>query len=198
MLAAVLDTCVLYSGLRRDFLLSLVATGCYRIVLTEDILEEIEDVEARKLIGRGRDSAEAATRARYLTQQIRSAFELECESRVSLVSPVGLPDEGDEHLVAAAVAGHAEVIVTENVRALPEHLLPSGIRVLHPRDFLHDMVCVDPELAAHTLSDMSGRRRTPPQSRSDLIDLLLMKNLMKAETASMLRQAIQRNCRARP
>ena len=59
MLAAVLDTCVIYSGLRRDLLLSLAAVGVFHVVLTEDILFEINYVEAGKLQEGGLD-AEAA------------------------------------------------------------------------------------------------------------------------------------------
>ena len=139
MLTAVLDTCVLYSGLRRDFLLSLVAEGVYRLVLTEDILFEIEYVEVRKLTGLGTEHSVAEMRAAQLAGQLRKNFDIESGSRTSLVAPVGLPDPDDEHLVAAAIAGGAEVIVTENLRDLPAHILPAGIRAMSPQDFLHDI-----------------------------------------------------------
>lgn len=190
MLAAVLDTCVLYSGLRRDLLLSLVAADTYRLVLTEDILFEIEYVEARKLVNRGTDESLANARASRLVEQLRSSFEVECESRVGLIAPVGLPDPADEHLVAAAVAGGAEVIVTENVKDLPGRLLPTGIRTLHPRDFLHDMVCADPHSAARALSDMTSRRQNPPQSEHDILGLLVLSDNLHSSTADLLRRAL--------
>ncbi len=187
MLAAVLDTCVLYSGLRRDFLLSLVAAGTYRLVLTEDILYEIEYVEARKLTARGIDHVRANQRAAHLVNQLRTNFEVECDSRVEIVAPVGLPDPGDEHLVAAAIAGGAEVIVTENIRDLPAALLPTGIRTLHPREFLHDMVCADPHNAARVLAEMTSRRQSPPQSETDMLGLLVLRENLHPTTADALR-----------
>ena len=91
MLAAVLDTCVIYSGLRRDLLLSLAAVGVFHVVLTEDILFEINYVEAGKLQEGGLDAEAAQTRADHLTDEMRAAFGVEDESRVDLVKPVGLP-----------------------------------------------------------------------------------------------------------
>lgn len=92
MLAAVLDTCVLFNGLTRDLLLSLVAFDSYRLVLTESNIEEIEDVETRKLMKQGHDRALAERRAAFLASQLRENFEVVCQSRSTLVAPVGLPD----------------------------------------------------------------------------------------------------------
>jgi len=190
VLAAVLDTCVVYSGLRRDFLLSLAAVGVFRVVLTEDILFEINDVEARKLVLGGDDAETARGKADHLTDELRSAFGVEDDSRVLLVKPVGLPDPNDEHLVAAAVAGGAEVIVTDNLSDLPAALLPDGVRTQDPRSFLHDMVTANPQVASWALADMSLRRRRPPQSARDILDLLHVRELAHVDTISVLDRAL--------
>lgn len=192
MLAAVLDTCVLFNGLTRDLLLSLVAFDSYRLVLTESNIEEIEDVETRKLMKQGHDRAVAERRAAFLASQLRESFEVVCQSRSTLVAPVGLPDPDDEHLVAAAVAGGAEVIVTANFTDLPDRLLPSGIRTQDAPSFLHDMICADPDKAAMALLAMSERRRKPPQSELDILGLLVLKGQLRSTTADILRSALSR------
>jgi hypothetical protein len=72
---ALLDTCVLWPGLQRDFLLSLAVEGMYQPVWSAAILEELEHHEAAKLIRRGEHSESAAARARCLVEQMRSAFD---------------------------------------------------------------------------------------------------------------------------
>jgi hypothetical protein len=190
VLAAVLDTCVVYSGLRRDFLLSLAAVGVFRVVLTEDILFEINYVEARKLVLGGDDTETARGKADHLTDELRSAFDVEDDSRILLIKPVGLPDPNDEHLVAAAVAGGAEVIVTDNVSDLPAALLPDGVRTQDPRSFLHDMVTANPRVALCALEDMSLRRRRPPQSARQILDLLHARELAYVDTIALLGRAL--------
>jgi len=65
---ALLDTCVLWPSLQRDFLLSLAIEGMYRPVWSAAILDELEYHEAIKLITRGEEAGEANRRARRLVE----------------------------------------------------------------------------------------------------------------------------------
>lgn len=192
MFAAVLDTCVIYGGLRRDLLLTMSAHGVFRAVLSDDLLDEIEYVEERKLQELGTPDDEAEARARRLVEQMRNAFEVLDQSRVDLIGEVGLPDPDDEHIVAAAVAGGADVIVTDNLRHFPEEKLPDGLRVQGPQTFLHDMVTAHPHGSVLALQEMARRRGDPPQTEADIIDLLLVKGLAQSETADILRRGLER------
>lgn len=192
MLAVVLDTCVVFNGLRRDLLLSLAANGAFRLVLTEDLLFEFAEIEDRKLRERGMETHHAQQRSRGLAEQLRQSFHIESDSDARLVPAVGLPDEYDEHLVAAAIVGLANVIVTENLRDLPQRLMPPGVSVSHPHDFLHDLIITDPAAVTGALTAMSIRRTAPPQSQSDLINLLSAKDLLRPDTVTLLRSAHNR------
>ena len=54
----------------------------------------------------------------------------------SLIEHFALPDPTDRHVVAAAVAGEAEVILTLNLKDFPADRLPAGIVALAPDQFL--------------------------------------------------------------
>jgi len=71
--AALLDTCVLWPSLQRDFLLSLAVEGLYRPVWSSAILAELEYEEAAKWVRRGEDENEAACRAGRLISRMRMA-----------------------------------------------------------------------------------------------------------------------------
>ncbi|CCI51545.1 PIN domain-containing protein [Nostocoides jenkinsii] len=186
-----LDTCVLYSGMRRAFLLSMASRGIFRVVITEDVLFEIGYVEERKHLQRNVKAAEAKRRARHLVDSLRGAFPIEDDSRVQLIGQVGLPDPNDEHIVAAAIVGRAEVIVTENRMDFPQGVLPTGVRLSHPDEFVRDMASADFVRAAAALCEMSSRRQHPPQSASDIIDLMNIKGHLDGETANGLRAAVR-------
>lgn len=83
--------------------------------------------------------------------------------------------------------GLADVIVTENLRDLPRHLMPPGVSVNHPDDFLHDLILTDPAAVTCALTAMSVRRTAPPQSEFDLINLLSAKDLLRPDAVTLLR-----------
>ena len=176
MYKALLDTCVLWPSLQRDFLLSLAAEGLYAPVLSEGILGELEYHEELKHLERsGLSPDEAAGKARHLAAAMREAF---ADSIVhgweGLEGSLGLPDPDDEHVIAAAVIAGAGAIVTENLRDFPEGCVPAGIQVVPARIFLFETVSLRPSLGAKavtTMAERSGRvheKKAPLQILDDL------------------------------
>lgn len=123
--AALLDTCVLWPSLQRDFLLSMAIEGLYRPLWSDAILEELFLHEQYKLLDRGSEPGAALAAADHLLGNMRAAFD---DAVVTGWEPLdgsfGLPDPDDEHVVAAAVVGGAGVIVTDNLKHFPVALVP--------------------------------------------------------------------------
>lgn len=181
MFVAVLDTSVLWPSLQRDFLLSLAIEGAYRPVWSEAILEELELTEIAKLMKRGVDDAEA--RARFLVQQMRSSFDdALVEGWEPLEGTFGLPDQDDEHVVAAAVVAGAGAIVTANLRDFPRELLPPSIEPLSPAEFARNTVALSPVRALQAIEEIVARsgRLGPALTEADVLAALAEKYSMNA------------------
>src|SRR5215207_2234588 len=73
--AALLDTCVLWPSLQRDFLLSMAIEGLYRPPWSEAILQELHRHERYKLIDRGGEEADALAQADRLLDNMRVHFD---------------------------------------------------------------------------------------------------------------------------
>lgn len=174
MFAAILDTCVLWPSLQRDFLLSMAIEGLYRPLWSEAILEELHRHEQYKLIDRGTEDTDALAQADHLLDNMRVHFD---DALVTGWEPLegtfGLPDTDDEHVLAAAVVGGAGAIVTDNLKHFPADLVPSDIQVLTGRDFAANTADVDPERAARAIGVMSNRRTKTKHTPHELVQLLV-------------------------
>ena len=158
MFSAVLDTCVLYGSLERDFLLSMAVEGLYRPLWSDVILEELLECEFEKWAVRV-PADEARRRADRLISELRREFEDSLVGgweRASL--NYGLPDPDDEHVVAVAHFSGAGAVVTRNTKHFPRPLIPAHIDVLHPSEFARLTVEVNPRAAALAVVAMSNRR----------------------------------------
>lgn len=64
-----------------------------------------------------------------------------------------LPDPGDIHVLSAAIAGHADVLLTFNLRDFPRRALAGfGIEPRHPDDLLWQLFSIDPDLMGDAIT----------------------------------------------
>lgn len=190
MLTAVLDTCVLWPSLQRDFLLSLAVESVYRPTWSSATLDELEFHEAAKLQRRGVAPAEARARASSLIGQMRVAFpEAEVTGWESSAGSFGLPDPDDEHVVAAAQLAGSSVIVTENGRDFPALLLPAGMRASTAREFALEAVALHPIGARVALREIAARsgRHGPALTELEIMTVLARRYGM-TEAMTLLRK----------
>lgn len=73
-------------------------------------------------------------------------------------------------MVAAAVRGRADAIVTANTRDYPADALePLHIEVIHPDDFLVDQLDLAPRIVLDVLREQAAHTRRPALTPVDLI-----------------------------
>lgn len=106
-----------------------------------------------------------------------------------LIDFLSLPDPNDRHVLAAAVVGHADVIVTRNLRDFPDGALrPYRIRALHPDRFFGHLLDVTPARVVEVVRDQQASLTRPPIPMPDLLSLL--ERLDLAETVAGLRRLL--------
>lgn len=127
---------------------------------------------------RGRAEAETDAYVTGLLARMNSALP---DARITqwqhlLAGLTDLPDQDDCHVVAAALAGRADVIVTFNLKHFPEDKLPGALFAQHPDEFLRDLLGLAPSLDARSLREISGRtgRKGPKLSVQDILDRLVL------------------------
>ncbi len=149
-----LDTCVLYPTVMREMLLGAAGQGLFTPLWSARILEEWA-LAARK-IGPG---GEAQARAE-IAMTGASWPKAQVTWPPSLESRLWLPDANDVHVLAAAVAGSADVIVTMNAKDFPRNLLAEeGLSRVDPDAFLQGLFEANPEALAHVAGRVLAEAR---------------------------------------
>lgn len=110
MYSAVLDTCTLYPAYLRDTLLRCAARDLFRPLWSADILDEL-DRNLSDLIG-----APLAARIRNLLGQ---HFPDSIVTGYKPLIDAMTTDPKDRHVLAAAVRGNADAVVTFNLKDFP-------------------------------------------------------------------------------
>ena len=131
---AVLDACVLFPTVLREILLGVAAEGLYQPVWSDRILEEWTRATAK--LGPGAqvqaEGEAALVRANFPKASLKAQPEI--ERRLSL------PDPNDDHVLAVAIASHADCIVTFNAQDVPRPVLADhGLDRRDPDGFLWEL-----------------------------------------------------------
>lgn len=189
--AAVLDTNVLYPSLQRDFLLSLAAEGVYRALWSSAILEELHECEQEKLTETGLTPLQARLAADHLVATMRNAFDdAEVPDWRRYLGSVDLPDPDDRHVVACAIAGRADAIITHNLRDFPQNRLPTTIEVMPPQMFVLHSVTLDVRKARDAVEGIvarSGTQGRPARTVEGVLEILRSRYGMQ-EAVAYLRE----------
>jgi predicted nucleic acid-binding protein len=181
---AVYDANVLYPNTLRDLLIRLGRAGPVHARWTEQILAEMStalrrqrpDVDEQK-VGRLVQLMNSAVRDCLIT-----GYE-------DLIESIVLPDKDDLHVLAAAITGSAEVIVTWNLRDFPAQVLSQyGIRAVSPDDFVLGLIRPARPVVWSSIQQIVDARLRRPQTAQDILAQLERDGLIRstAELAGQL------------
>lgn len=157
-LTALYDACVLYPAPLRDLLMHLAVVKVVQARWTD----AIHDEWTRSVAANRPDLAPASlARCRKLMDEhvpdsLIAGYE-------GLIPGLRLPDPGDRHVLAAAIHGGADVIVTFNLKDFPAPILADhGIEAIHPDRFLAGLWEDHPNPLLEAL-------RRPPKSPAEFL-----------------------------
>ena len=126
-IVVVMDANALVPAALCDFLLRAASKDIYRLLWTEDILEEVRRTLINDL---GKSEAEALANKRI--EAMRDAFPDALVTQYTTLIPAMTNDPKDRHVLAAAVVSGAQIIVTSNLADfLPEWLSPFLLKHNH-------------------------------------------------------------------
>jgi predicted nucleic acid-binding protein len=156
---AVYDACVLYPFHLRNVLIQCAFDGLVDARWTDDIHDEwIRNLAAKTL-------SLPIERLIATRDRMKAVLpEADVANYRPLVTNLELPDPDDRHVLAAAIAGKASIIVTWNLKDFPaSSLRPYGITSQSPDDLLSDLHAASPDaLISSVKCARHNLRKTAP------------------------------------
>lgn len=151
---ALLDTCVIYPTVMRQMLLGAARGGAFTPLWSARIIGEWQRA-AQKLGPEG--VAQAQGEAALLAADWPQA---QVTWPPSLEARLWLPDPADTHVLAAAIASSADVIVTLNARDFPRNVLAEeGLSRSDPDALLQGIWQAQPEMMAQVAATVLADAR---------------------------------------
>jgi len=186
-LVAVYDACVLYSGFLRDFLVRLAIHGRRREALRAKWTGRIHREWMRAVLRqRSSVSRKNLMRTRRLMDQHVTGCRVRGYQRWE--RRLTLPDPNDRHVLAAALACVADVIVTFNVSDFPAHILsPFGVAAVLPDAFVVPLM--DSGIVVSAAAEHRASMSRPAMSKAEYLEVL-RRNRLPGTAAALATEAI--------
>jgi hypothetical protein len=164
----------------RDLLIELAAARIFRARWTDANHEEW----IRGLVAHRPD----LSRERFnRTKELMDETILDCmvSGYEHLIPSITLPDPDDRHVVAAAIHGRADAIVTFNLKHFPNgSLSPYGLEAIHPDEFISAQKDLDEAKVVVAAQSCRERLKNPTINSDEYLETLLRQELPK--TVSIL------------
>jgi predicted nucleic acid-binding protein len=152
---AVIDANVLFPTVLREIVLGVAENGAFTPLWSARILEEWRRAAAR--LGE-RDAALAESEIAVAKARFPGAM---VEVLPGTDARLWLPDPDDVHVLAAAVDGRAEAILTLNSGDFPPRVLAEeGVVRRHPDEFLLEVFQARPDQVREVIADVLERAKS--------------------------------------
>lgn len=172
---ALLDSNVLASITLTDVFVQLAVDDVFIAKWTMDIHREW--ISAVRKFRPSLDPQRLERRRRQMDAKTREALITGYESRIDDLT---LPDMNDRHVLAAAIHGRCELIVTRNLKDFPATALSThGIKAIHPDAFLTDLLRRNTLMFCEALRKVRIRAMNPPIDVEDFLTRLLDEGLIQ-------------------
>lgn len=162
---AVLDSCVLYPLPLRDTLLRVAESELYVPIWSTRILDEV----IRNLVADGRATRQQALR---MASAMNSAFDMAAapDRAIAMLESSMTNHPKDRHVLAAAVASDAELIVTFDLGHFPASACsPYAVETTHPDRFLTTLFDRHPDAVRGAVERQLRALVNPPLLLDDLL-----------------------------
>ena len=163
---ALLDANVLYPAGLRDVLLRLADRNLYRPRWSATIHDEwIRNVLAdRQDLTADRLQRTRALMDTHFADAVVTGYQ-------RLIDGLTLPDAKDRHVLAAAIHGRADVIVTANLRDFPsETIVAYGIEAQHPDEFTGNLLNLYPGPVLAVAREHRAALKNPTRSPEEHLE----------------------------
>ena len=173
------DANVLYPAELRNLLMHLALTGLFRAKWSADVHEEWISALLEKRPDLTRDKLE---RTRAL-MDLHAVYAL-VTGYEDLIPGLRLPDPNDRHVLAAAIRGQANVIVTMNLRDFPADVVGAfGIETQHPDEFVLHLLDLAPGAVMAAAESHRQSLKNPPCTMDEYLETLGRQGLAKSASA---------------
>jgi len=183
-LIALYDANVLYPAELRNLLMHLALTGLFQAKWSAHIHEEW----ISNLLQNRPDLTRAQLERTRLLMD-KHAVDALVTDYEDLIPGLHLPDPNDAHVLAAAIRGRVDVIVTMNLRDFPASTIaPLGIEAQHPDEFILQLLDLATCAVATAAQNHRQSLKNPPKSKDEYLATLERQGL--PQTASILRECM--------
>ena len=167
---AFIDANVFYGARLRSLVLFAAQTKLYRARWSERVNDEWIEAVVKKA-----KRPSVTTESLQATRNYMNEAILDClvENFEHLEVGLKLPDPKDNHVLAAAIHGHASTIVTFNLKDFPEDYLSQfKIHATHPDQFLIDAYYISPDHFIEAVKQDFQHYKQPPLTFAEYIQSL--------------------------
>jgi predicted nucleic acid-binding protein len=173
---ALLDANVLYPAPLRDFLLCLAELELYKPKWSASIQEEW----IRNLL-QNRPDLKREWLAKTSAAMNAAFPDAAVQGYEKLITGLSLPDRNDRHVVAAAIRGKADVIITCNTKDFPSSILRTfDLEVQHPDEFVLSLIGLDGSGCQQALENQVKSLKNPPLTKDEVLAKLEQCGLVKS------------------